>query len=114
MKASDLIIALDENNFALEVDEERGRIVLIDFWAPWCSPCNVIKMLLLEVAEEYQAKLKICSINIESASTLADRFEIRGVPYLLLFKDGKVLHKLVGLISKAQLIEIIDETTSLI
>ncbi len=108
------LMSLDESNFTIEVDEERRKIVLIDFWAPWCSPCDIIKPLIAELADEYRERLKVCQVNIEEHPGLADRFEIRGVPYLLLLKEGKVLHKLVGLFSKSQLVEIIEETTSII
>ena len=113
MDGPEIMLPINEHNFYSEVEEEKGKIVLIEFWAPWCTPCEIIRPLLIELANEYQEKLKVCRVNIEDHPSLADRFEIRGVPYLLLFKEGKVLHKLVGLISKSQLIEVIEETTSL-
>ena len=102
-------INVDASNFTKEVEEEKRKIVLLDFWAPWCIPCEIVKLTLEEIGDEYQEKMKVCRVNIEDHPTLADRFEIRGIPYLLVFKEGKVLHKLVGLTAKKQLLEIIDQ-----
>jgi len=71
--------------------------VLVDFFAPWCGPCRILAPLIDRLAEEFQGRAKVLKVNVEDESELADVFEIRGVPTLLLFKDGEVVDRIVGL-----------------
>ena len=83
--------------------------VLVDFWAPWCGPCKMIAPILKEIADEYGDKVKICRLNVDDARDSAMEFGISAIPTLILFKDGQVQKKWVGLTGKKNLATAIDE-----
>ena len=83
--------------------------VLVDFWASWCGPCKMIAPLIQEIADEYVEKAKICKLNTDDARDSAMEFSISAIPTIILFKDGQVQKKWVGLTSKKDLTAAIDE-----
>ncbi len=84
--------------------------VLVDFWAEWCGPCKMIAPVLEDLAEDYAGKLKICKIDVDSNKEMAAKFNVKGIPTLILFKNGNAEGKKVGALSKAQLAAFIDST----
>ena len=83
--------------------------VLLDYWAEWCGPCKMIAPILNEIADEYEGQLNVAKLNIDENSETPTKFGIRGIPTLMLFKNGKVEATKVGAVSKSQLIAFIDE-----
>ena len=104
---SDKIVQLTDASFEADVLKAQGP-VLVDFWAEWCGPCKMIAPILNEVADEYAGKLTVAKINIDQNSETAPRYGIRGIPTLLLFKNGAVAATKVGALSKTQLKEFLD------
>ncbi len=82
--------------------------VLVDYWAEWCSPCKMIAPLLDESAEKYAGRLSIAKVNVDDNQKVPHRYHVRGIPTLMLFKDGQVVATQVGAVSKAQLSAFID------
>jgi len=82
--------------------------VLVDYWAEWCGPCKMIAPILDEVANEYNDKLTVAKLDVDGNQTTATRYGIRGVPTLMLFKDGNVVAQHVGVLSKSQLTAFLD------
>lgn len=82
--------------------------VLVDFWAEWCGPCKMIAPLLDEVADLYEGKLKVCKLDVDANQETSMKYNVRGIPTLMLFKDGGLHDTKVGALSKAQLTEFID------
>jgi thioredoxin 1 len=82
--------------------------VLLDFWAEWCGPCKMIAPILDEIAEEYKGRVKIAKINIDENPQTPPKFQVRGIPTLILFKNGTVEAQKVGAVSKSQLAAFLD------
>ena len=92
-----------------EVVHNSDIPVLVDFWAPWCAPCIMMAPILKEIADEYTGRAKICKLNTDDARDSAIEFGINAIPTTILFKDGQVQKKWVGLTSKKDLTAAIDE-----
>ncbi|TEW53190.1 thioredoxin TrxA [Psychromonas sp. RZ22] len=104
---SENIVTLSDATFDTDVVNASGP-VLVDFWAEWCGPCKMIAPILSEIAVEYAGKVTVGKLNIDQNNETPPKFGIRGIPTLLLFKDGKVAATKVGALSKSQLVEFLD------
>ena len=105
---SDNIIHVSDNSFEQEVLQSEIP-VLIDYWAEWCGPCKMIAPVLDEVASEYADKVRVAKLNIDENPATPPKYGIRGIPTLMLFKNGEVEATKVGAVSKAQLTAFLDE-----
>jgi len=101
------IVHTSDANFSSDVLKSETP-VLLDFWAEWCGPCKMIAPILDEIAEEYKGRVKIAKINIDENPQTPPRFNIRGIPTLILFKNGTVEAQKVGAVSKSQLAAFLD------
>jgi len=102
------VIELNDAAFD-EVVHNSDIPILVDFWAPWCGPCKMMAPITEELADEYADKAKICKLNTDEARDSAIEFGINAIPTIILFKDGQVQKKWVGLTSKKDLSAAIDE-----
>lgn len=104
---SENIVNVSDASFEEDVLKAEGA-VLVDYWAEWCGPCKMIAPVLEEIAKDYAGKLKVCKLNIDENNETPPKFGIRGIPTLMLFKDGNVEATKVGALSKSQLTAFIE------
>jgi len=93
-------VVVTDENFKAEVLDAKIP-VLVDFWAEWCMPCKMIAPTVEAIAKEYEGKLKVCKLNVDDAPVTATQYRVMSIPTLLLFKNGKVVDKTVGVVPKA-------------
>ena len=105
---SDAILTLTDEEFESKVIKSK-KPVLVDYWAEWCGPCKMIAPILEEVADEMSDKILIGKLNVDENSQTPQKYGIRGIPTLMLFKDGNVVGTKVGALSKADLIKFIED-----
>ena len=104
---SEHIHYVTDDNFASEV-LQSAQPVLVDYWAEWCGPCKMIAPILDEVAKDYAGRLKVAKLNIDDNQTTPAAYGVRGIPTLMLFKNGNVEATKVGALSKSQLAAFLD------
>ncbi|WP_049631754.1 thioredoxin TrxA [Cellvibrio sp. pealriver] len=105
--SSDAIVHISDASFEQEV-LGADVPVLVDFWAPWCGPCKMIAPILDDLAEQFAGKLKVTKLNVDDHKETAAKFNVRGIPTLIIFKNGAAHATKVGAVSKPQLVEFVN------
>ncbi len=103
------VTIVTNETFSEQVLQSSGP-VLVDFWAEWCAPCKQLLPIVDDIAEEYAGEARICKINADENKESMQQFAVRGLPTMILFVDGKEKARLVGLVSKTRIAQLIDES----
>ncbi len=98
------VIKLNDGNFKKEVNE-KGKVVLVDFYADWCGPCKMMSPIIDEIANESNENVKICKLNVDDSQDIAIEYNVMSIPTLIIFKDGEVVNKLIGLQDKETILD---------
>jgi thioredoxin len=114
MAETETISNVTDNTFQTEVvDASNAQPVMVDFWADWCRPCHMLAPTVAEIARDYAGRLKVVKLNVDENVNSAGRFNIRGIPTLLIFKGGQVADQIVGAVPKEQISKIVDRHVNL-
>jgi len=108
VKSSEKIRTLTDQNFSAKI---KSGIVLVDFWAEWCMPCKMMVPVLNELAEEDEGKVTIAKLNVDEAKKTAAGFKVRSIPTMVMFRNGKEIHRFVGVKTKDYLLRELDRRT---
>jgi len=112
-KMADNIQAVNDANFQTDVIEaSKTQPVMVDFWADWCRPCHMLSPTVEEIARENAGKLKVVKLNVDENINAAGKFNIRGIPTLLVFKGGQVADQIVGAVPKEQIVKVLERHLS--
>jgi thioredoxin 1 len=106
--ANDKVLALTDDNFDGDVLKSSVP-VLVDFWATWCAPCKAIAPTIDAIADEFDGKIKVGKVNVDDNPATPGKYGVRGIPTIILFKDGKVVDQVVGAVPKSQLEALINK-----
>ena len=98
-------IAVTDADFESEVEKHEG-LAVVDFWATWCGPCRMVAPVVDQLAQEYDGKAKVLKLDVDSNQGTASRFNIRSIPTVIFFKDGKIVDKVVGAAPKSKFDEV--------
>lgn len=101
-------VTITDDNFATEVEGGSG-LAMVDFWAAWCGPCRMVAPIVEQIATEYEGKVKVGKVDVDANQKTAARFNIRSIPSILFFKDGKLIDTVVGAVPKPALERKIQE-----
>lgn len=102
-----MYIEVSDDSFSKDV-LQSDLPVLVDFWAAWCAPCRMIGPIIEQIAEEYNGKIKVAKMDVDANQKTPGEYSITGIPTILIFKEGKMVEKLVGAVPKARIKEMVD------
>lgn len=105
--ASEKVLTLSKDNFSETIN--AGSPVLVDFWAPWCSPCRMIAPVVDELATDFDGKVKVGKVNVDDNRDIAIEYGVMSIPTLIIFKDGKAVDRVVGYKSKNELASLLEK-----
>jgi thioredoxin 1 len=108
MSNSEFVKHADDSNFSTVVLKEE-KLSLVDFWAPWCGPCRAIGPILEEIATDYKDRVNVVKVNVDDNQATASKYGVQSIPTLIFVKNGEVQDTKVGLLSKNQLVALIDK-----
>jgi thioredoxin 1 len=102
------VLHLSKENFEKEIKDYEG-VALVDFWAPWCGPCQMVGPVLEEIAEDMEEKIKVGKVNVDEENALGQEYEIMSIPAVFIFKNGEVVERLIGAMNKDSYKEAIEK-----
>ena len=108
MAGTDLLVEVGDDNFDQEIEQHQG-VALVDFWAAWCSPCLMIAPAVAQLAEDYEGRVKVAKLDVDSNQRTAMKFNIRSIPSLMVFKNGAPVDMVVGLVPKEHLVNAVEK-----
>lgn len=101
-------LAVSDDSFAAEIEGHKG-LAMIDFWATWCAPCRMIAPIVEQLAADYDGKVKVAKLDVDSNQKTAMKFNVRSIPTILFFKDGALVDQVVGAVPRTALVAKIDQ-----
>ena len=108
MAVTDKMVELTDDGFDQDIGDHKG-LAIVDFWATWCGPCQIIAPVIEQLAQEYEGKLRVGKLDVDANQQTAVRYNVRSIPSILFFKDGKLVDTIVGAVPKAALVEKIQK-----
>ena len=105
---SEHVSEVTDANFEQEI-LESPLPALVDFWAAWCGPCRIIAPIVEEIAEEYKDRARVANMNVDDNASTPARYGVRGIPALLLFKNGELVDQIIGAVPKAQVVSLLEK-----
>lgn len=108
MAGTDLLVKVGDDNFDKEIEQHQG-VALVDFWAAWCGPCQIIAPAVAQLAEDYEGRVKVAKLDVDSNQRTAMKFNIRSIPSLMVFKDGAPVDMVIGAVPKEHLVNAVEK-----
>ena len=105
------VVAVTDANFEAEVEKADG-LTIVDFWATWCGPCRMVAPILDQLSTEYQGKVKITKLDVDANIKTGSRFNVRSIPTMLFFKDGKVVDQIIGAVPRTHIEQKLQQHTA--